>query len=100
MPDVELLGVLGNCLKGTRARVYENEMKIVHRTELDLSEPRKIYDAIKVKMMRFREADEEKGTRVMQEHTELTKGKMTAEQFETVWANIMSTLSRSWSWSG
>ena len=32
------------------------------------------------------------GTRMMQEHNELSKGKMTAEQFETVWVNIISEL--------
>ena len=45
---------------------HENEMKIARRTGLDLTEPRKIYDAIQVKLMRFSEADEEKGMRMMQ----------------------------------
>ena len=64
MPDVELLRVLGNCLKGSRARVYENEMKLARRTGLDLSDPRKAYDIIKSNMMRFRETDEERGRKV------------------------------------
>ena len=54
MPDAELLRVLGNCLKGSRARVYENQMKIARRSGLDLTKPRKVYVAIKVKVPRDR----------------------------------------------
>ena len=66
--------VLGNCAKGSRARLYDNEMRMARRAGIHLSEPRNVYDTIKSKMMRFRETDEEKGTRVMQEYNELSKG--------------------------
>ena len=79
MSDVEMLRVLSNCLKGTRAKVYENEMKVAQRTSKDLTEPRKVYDSVKKKLMRFRETDEERQMRVSQEFNELTKGNMTAD---------------------
>ena len=92
MPDTELLRVLGNCLKGSRAKVYENEMKVAHRDESHLKSPRKVYDATKKKMMRFRETNAKKQVRIMPEFSELRKGGSTADQFEAAWVNAVTEL--------
>jgi hypothetical protein len=92
MQDAEMLRVLANCLKGSRSRVYDNEMKLARRDNSDVNDPRKVYDKIKRSLMRFRETDEERQMRVLQEFNELTKGKMTADQFESAWVSAITEL--------
>ena len=92
MADKERLKVLLSCLKGSREKTYKVLHK-KHRTLGDVdADPGKVFDIIKARLMRFVESNIEKQMRVLSEWEGLTKGKLSALQFEPQWEESLAEL--------
>ena len=96
MTDKERLKVLSACLKGPRQKTYENLIK-KHRAIGEVeSDPGKVFDIVKAKLMRFSETPMEKQMRVLSEWEGLSKGKLNGLAFEAKWEEALAELD-SWS---
>ena len=92
MSDKERLKVLALCLKGSRQKTYENLFR-KHRALGEVeTEPGKVFDIIKAKLLRFSETTMEKQMRVLSEWENLSKGKVSALAFEPQWEQALAEL--------
>ena len=92
MSDKERLKVLALCLKRSRQKTYENLFR-KHRSLGDVeSDPGKVFEIIKAKLLRFSESTMEKQMRVLSEWENLAKGKMSALAFEPMWERALAEL--------
>ena len=92
MSDMERLKVLSSCLKGSREKTY----KVLHKKHRLLGDveanPGMVFNIIKTKLLRFIETPLEKQMRVINEWDNLSKGKLSALQFEPQWEEKLAEL--------
>jgi len=81
MNEIERLRVLGNCLKQSRKKVYRVELKKGRVNGVLRSNPGKIYEEVRDRLMEFRETTLERQNRVENEYNNLQKGSLKALQF-------------------
>ena len=92
MADKERLKVLASCLKCSREKTYK-VLRKKHRLLGDVeSDPGMVFEVIKAKLMRFVEGNMEKQMRVLNEWENLSKGKLSALQFEPQWEACLAEL--------
>ncbi len=95
MRDTERLTILLSCLKGAREKVYKVIYKLRQADGKVASDPEAVFGEIKKRLLRFRESEMEKQTRVLSEWEALLKTKNeTALQFEPRWEKTLADLAR------
>ena len=92
MSDIERLRVLGNCLKQSRKKVYRVKLKEARASGLLKTDPGKVFEEIRVRLMEFRESALEKQNRVENEYQNLTKGNLSALQFLPQFESLTSEM--------
>ena len=92
MSDIERLRVLGNCLKQSRKKVYRVKIKEARASGLLKTEPGKVFEEVRVRLMEFRESALEKQNRVENEYQNLTKGNLSALQFLPQFESLTSEM--------
>jgi hypothetical protein len=95
MNDIERLRVLGNCLKQSRKKVFRVKLKEARNNGLLRSDPGKVYEEIRARLMEFRETALERQNRVENEYQNLQKGKLTALQFLPLFESVTSEMDMS-----
>ena len=92
MSDIGRLRVLGNCLKQSRKKVYRVKLKEARASGLLKTDPGKVFEEIRVRLMEFRESALEKQNRVENEYQNLTKGNLSALQFLPQFESLTSEM--------
>ncbi len=92
MSDIERLRVLGNCLKQSRKKVYRVKIKEARASGLLKTEPGKVFEEVRVRLMEFRESALEKQNRVENEYQNLSKGNLSALQLLPQFESLTSEM--------
>ena len=87
----QLIALRARC-RGSRLKTHTNIYRAAWKNGEVLEDPEKVYCRIKEKHLVFAESKEEKEVRVDNEHVLLTKGKMSAHQFEPLFEASISEL--------
>ncbi|CAE7299989.1 unnamed protein product, partial [Symbiodinium necroappetens] len=90
MSDLEVLITLRACLRQHRLKSYDLLYKRGLSNGTVKSDPGKVYQEIKLKHLMFSESQEERELRVLEAWDQLSKGRLTAHQWETVWEERLS----------
>ena len=87
----QLIALRARC-RGSRLKTFTNLYRAAWRTGEVLENPEHVYQRIKEKHLVFAESKEEKEVRADNEHALLTKGKLSAHQFEPLFESSVSEL--------
>ncbi|CAE7624627.1 unnamed protein product [Symbiodinium necroappetens] len=90
MSDLEVLITLRACLRQHRLKSYDLLYKRGPSNGTVKSDPGKVYQEIKTKHQLFSETQEERGLQVLEARDQLSKGRLTAHQWETAWGKRLS----------
>ena len=91
VPDREKLRMLMPSLRGSRLKIYKNLIKF-YRKDLLKENPGKVYDIIKTRLMEFQETIPEKRSRYLYEFSVMSKGQLTAHQWQPVFEEGLTNL--------
>ncbi|CAK0865466.1 unnamed protein product, partial [Prorocentrum cordatum] len=92
MSATEMVRVLGTCLKGSRQRAYKVELKQARRSGRLAADPDEVYQSLKERLMEFKEGLLEKQQRLNAEWRTLSRGKMSALEFQATFENIVAEM--------
>ncbi|CAK0832647.1 unnamed protein product [Prorocentrum cordatum] len=92
MSATEMVRVLGTCLKGSRQRAYKVELKQARRSGRLAADPDEVYQSLKERLMEFKEGLLEKQQRLNAEWRTLSRGKMSALEFQATFENIAAEM--------
>merc|ERR1711990_961056 len=92
MPQKEKLRVLGSCLKGSRARVYKNMIRWAREAGHLDSDPTRVYEDIRERLMEYRQTTMERRTQADLNFSNLQKGNMSALQFRSLFEGAVHEL--------
>ncbi|CAK9071601.1 unnamed protein product, partial [Durusdinium trenchii] len=87
----QLIALRARC-RGSRLKTYTNIYRAAWRSGEILTNPETVYTRIKEKHLIFAESKEEKEVRVDNEHVLLSKGRLSAHQFEPLFEASISEL--------
>ena len=87
----QLIALRARC-RGSRLKTYTNIYRAAWRSGEILTNPESVYTRIKEKHLIFAESKEEKEVRVDNEHVLLSKGRLSAHQFEPLFEASISEL--------
>merc|ERR1712115_631211 len=92
MSDKEKVRALAACLKGSRKKAYDVEVRTARTSGLLSSDPVEVYRRLKERMMEFKEGLLEKQQRLSAEWKTLSRGKLSAIQFQPIFENAIAEL--------
>ncbi|CAK0835569.1 unnamed protein product [Prorocentrum cordatum] len=92
MSATEMVRVLGTCLKGSRQRAYKVELQQARRSGRLSADPDEVYQSLKERLMEFKEGLLEKQQRLNAEWRTLSRGKMSALEFQATFENIVAEM--------
>ncbi|CAK0840013.1 unnamed protein product, partial [Prorocentrum cordatum] len=92
MSATEMVRVLGTCLKGSRQRADKVELKQARRSGRLAADPDEVYQSLKERLMEFKEGLLEKQQRLNAEWRTLSRGRMSALEFQATFENIVAEM--------